>query len=470
MDLIELSARAVRDLLQTGKISALELLDALEQRITVVDPIVNALPTLCFDRARRAAREIENKPFEDRGLLAGIPVAIKDLSDVAGVRSTQGSPIFADHIPDASAYLVERIENQGGVVYAKSNTPEFGAGANTFNEVFGATLNPWNTALSAAGSSGGSAVALATGMAWFAQGSDMGGSLRNPASFCSVVGLRPSPGRVPGGPSANPYGTLSASGPMARNIDDLALFLDAMCGLERRDPISLESPAVAFRETTANRLPPKRVAFSPDLGITPVDPEVAAVCRKAAMVFDGMGIPVDEAHPDVADAHKIFQVLRAHSFVTGLSGLLETHRDSLKPEVVWNIEKGLALTSGEIARAERARGEMVKRAATFFETYDLLLTPATIVAPFPIEKRYVESCNGHTFETYVDWLAIAYAITLVSLPALSLPCGFTADGRPVGLQMVGGPRGEGNLLSAAGVLEDALALDQLPILPRQAGG
>lgn len=253
---------------------------------------------------------------------------------------------------------------------------------------------------------------------------------------------------------------------MARNVDDLALFFDALCGEDRREPLSLPRPTESFETAAARRAKPLRVAFSPDLGITPVEPEIAEICERAARQFEAMGIPVEMTHPDLSDAHDVFQTLRAHFFATALTPLLEAHRDKLKPEVIWNVEKGLALTSKEIGRAEIARGKMVQTAATFFETYDLLLCPATIVPPFPVEERYVADCNGVTFDTYIDWLAIVYAITNISHPALSLPCGFTKEGLPVGLQMIGGPRGEAALLSAAGVLEDALALNHLPIEPR----
>jgi len=255
---------------------------------------------------------------------------------------------------------------------------------------------------------------------------------------------------------------------MARDVDDLALFFDALCGDESRAPISLPRPAESFEAAAARRTKPLRVAYSPDLGITPVDPEVAQVCERAARQFEAMGVPVEEACPDFSDAHMVFQTLRAHFFATALTPLLEAHRDKLKPEVIWNVEKGLALTSAEIGRAEIARGKMVQKTVEFFQTYDLLLCPATIVKPFPVEERYVTECNGVKFDTYIDWLAIVYAITNVSMPALSLPCGFTESGLPVGLQMVGGPRGEAALLSAAGVLEDALALNHLPIEPRVA--
>lgn len=466
MDLIQSTARDVVAALKAGKVSPLDLLDMLEERIAVVDGDIHALPTLCFERARHSARILSDKPVEERGLLAGLPIPIKDLEEVAGVLTTHGSPIFRDNIPEASDHIVQRIEESGGVVYAKSNTPEFGAGGNTFNEVFKATRNPWDLRMSAAGSSGGAAASLASGTSWLAQGSDMGGSLRNPASFCGVVGLRPSPGRVPGGPSADPYGSLSVNGPMARDIDDVALFLDAMCGADAREPMMLEAPDTSFQAATRQRRKPERVAFSADLGITPVDPEVAEICEKAARTFEELGVPVEQAHPDLSEAHETFRILRAHDFAVGMEDLLADHRDLLKPEVIWNIEQGLALGTADIRRAQKMRGAMVERAYRFFETYDLLIAPATIVPAFPVEQRYLESCAGQTFETYIDWLAIAYAVTLVSLPALSMPCDFTRSGMPIGLQLVGKPRGEAALLSAAGVLQDALGLDCRPIDPR----
>jgi amidase len=465
MELIKKTACEVLDLLNKDEVSPLDLLDQLEKRIGDVDGKVNALPTLCFDRARAHAKELMAKPRDERGELAGIPVAIKDLTDVEGVLSTHGSPVYKDHTPTASDHMAERVENSGGVIYAKSNTPEFGAGANTFNEVFGATVNPYDTRMSAAGSSGGSAVALATGMAWLAHGSDMGGSLRNPASFCGIVGLRPSPGRVPCGPSDNPYDNLGMEGPMTRNIDDMALLLDAMSHWDYREPQSLEKPAVSFRDQVKNRKKPLRVAYSADLGITPVDPEVAEICKKAAEKFQEMGVEVVEANPDFTEAHESFQTLRAISFCTGIGGLLETDRDKLKPEVIWNLEKGFRMEAGDVIKAFKQRGKLVDRANAFMQDYDLLLTPATIVSPYPVEQRYVTSCNGQEFETYIDWLAIAYAITLVSLPALSLPCGFTSTGLPVGLQMVGKPRGEGGLLAGAKFLEEALGMPLDPIDP-----
>jgi amidase len=467
--LVQETACAVVDKLNSGEITPLDLLDVLERRIAEVDGKVNALPTLAFDRARTHAKALMKKPIGQRGLLAGLPIPIKDLTNVEGVRTTQGSPIFKDTIPARSDIAVERLEENGGVIYAKSNTPEFGAGAHTFNEVFGATRNPWNPSRSASGSSGGAAVALATGMAWLAHGTDMGGSLRNPASFCGIVGMRPSIGRVAHTPAAKIDRNLGVHGPMARNVEDLALLLDAMSGEHPADPLSLPLLRDSFLTAARSGNKPKRIAYSPDLGITPVDPEVAAITRKAAARFAEAGAIVEEAHPDLREAHECFHVLRAYDFAISKAALLRTKRDQLKPEVIWNIEEGLKLTVEQLERAEAQRVAMATRTLEFFKTYDLLLTPATIVAPFPIENRYVAECAGKTFDNYVEWLGIVYAITLACCPALSLPCGFTASSLPVGLQLVGPPRGEAQLLAGAKVLEDVLGLrGTTPIDPKPA--
>jgi amidase len=468
-EMVRATACAVVDKLNSGEVTPLDLLDVLERRIAEVDGPVNALPTLCFDRARTHAKALMQKPVGGRGLLAGMPIPIKDLTNVEGVRTTQGSPIYRDNVPARSDLLVEHLEDNGGVVYAKSNTPEFGAGANTFNEVFGATRNPWDLSRSAAGSSGGAAVALATGMAWLAHGSDMGGSLRNPASFCGIVGLRPSIGRVAHTPAFKIDRNLTVHGPMARNVEDLALLLDAMSGEHPADPLSLPALPSSFLSAARSGQRPKRIAFSPDLGITPVDPEIAAITRKAAFRFAEAGAIVEEAHPDLREAHECFHVLRAFDFAISKAALLRSKRDQLKPEVIWNIEEGLKLSVEQLERAEAQRVAMTARTLAFFKTYDLLLTPATIVAPFPVENRYVAECAGRKFDNYVEWLGIVYAITLVCCPALSLPCGFTTSQLPVGLQMVAAPRGEAQLLAGARVLEDILGLrGTTPIDPRPA--
>ena len=465
--LVKETACAVVEKLKAGDVTPLDLLDVLEKRIAEVDGKVNALPTLCFDRARTHAKALMQKPASERGLLAGLPVPIKDLTAVSGVLTTLGSPIFKDNIPAKSDILVERLEQNGGVIYAKSNTSEFGAGANTFNEVFGPTRNPWDTSRSAAGSSGGAAAALASGTAWLAHGSDMGGSLRNPASFCGVVGLRPSIGRVAQTPKFGVDRTLGQQGPMARNVEDLALLLDALSGEHAADPLSLPVLPTSFLSAARSNQKPKRIAYSSDLGITPVDPEVKAVTRKAAERFAEAGAIVEEAHPDFREAHECFHVLRAFDFAISKAELLRTKRDLLKPEVIWNIEEGLKLTVEKLERAEAQRVAITARALEFFERYDLLLAPATIVPPFPVENRYVAECDGKKFDNYIEWLGIVYAITLACCPALSLPCGFTASGLPVGLQMVAKPRAEAQLLAGAKVLEDILGVrGTTPIDPR----
>jgi amidase len=465
--LVRETANAIVGKLRKGEVTPLDLLDVLEKRIAEVDGKVNALPTLCFDRARTHAKALMQKKPAERGLLAGMPVPIKDLTNVAGVRTTQGSPIYKDNVPARSDLLVEHLENNGAVIYAKSNTPEFGAGANTFNKVFGPTLNPWDTSKSAAGSSGGAAVALATGTAWLAHGSDMGGSLRNPASFCGIVGLRPSIGRVAHTPIAAIDRNLGVQGPMARNVEDLALLLDAMSGEHPADPLSLPVLPASFLSAARSGKKPKRVAYSPDLGITPVDPEVKAVTRRAAERFAEAGVAVEEAHPDLRESHECFHVLRAFDFALSKAALLRSKRDLLKPEVIWNIEEGLKLTVEQIERAEAQRVVLTERTLKFFESYEILLCPATIVPPYPIENRYVSECDGRKFDNYVEWLGIVYAISLACCPALSLPCGFTKSGLPIGLQVVAPPRGEAELLAGARALEDILGVrGSTPIDPR----
>jgi amidase len=455
-ELLAMSARAAVRALRAGELRPSELVAAALARHDEVEPAVNAVPTLCAERALARARAVERGATPDT-LLAGLPTVVKDLHDVEGVRTTYGSTIFADHVPDRTDISVQRQEAAGAIVLGKSNTPEFGAGANTFNEVFGYTRNPWDTRLTCGGSSGGSAVALATGTAWLADGSDLGGSLRTPAAFTGIVGLRPSPGRVAGDSPATRFQSLGLRGPMARDVRDCALMLDAMAGFDRRDPSSFEGPAVPFGVAVERPPALRRVAFSSDLGgITPVDAEVAAVCERAARAFEAVGVEVVEASPDLAAAVETFTVLRAELFAANMAPLLEQHRDQLKPEVVWNIEKGLALDAEAIGRAERDRSAMFDALVRFFEDVDLFLCPAAVCRPFPVEQRYVEELAGHRFATYIDWVTCTFAITLTGAPALSLPAGTTSDGLPVGLQLVAPPRDEAALLAAAAHLEDEI--------------
>ncbi len=444
------------------------MIDAAIARIEATDDQLNALPTRCVERARKHAERLTVPDEAGPGWLGGLPVAIKDLNDVAGVRTTYGSPIFANHVPTHSDIMVQNLEKRGAIIIAKSNAPEFGHGATTFNEVFGQTRNPWNTSMTCGGSSGGSAVAVASGQTWLATGSDLGCSLRTPAAFCSVVGLRPSPGRVARAPTRLPFDTLWVQGPMARNVGDTALMLDAMAGEHPMDPISLAAPKIPFVSAVEDPSAPKRVAYTSDFGgIVPVAKEVAHVCSAAAARFADLGATVEEACPDLSDARDIFHVLRANQFVGDLAPIIEAHRDVTRKEVVWNMEQGFKLTAEQLGRAERARGALYARVAEFFETYDLLVSPATIVAPFDVDIRHIDEVEGHRFENYFDWYTIAYVITVTSLPALSVPCGFTDSGLPVGLQVVGPPRGESSLLGAASLFEQVLGIaESMPIDPR----
>ena len=468
-ELVRLTARQAVDLLRRRAVSPTELIDAALQRIDETDGALNALPTLCADRARGHAVKLTDTSISDPppGYLYGLSIAIKDLKDVAGVRSTRGSPIFADHIPEESDLLVTILESKGGIVLAKSNTPEFGAGANTFNEVFGKTRNPWNTATTCGGSSGGSATALAAGQVWLASGSDLGGSLRIPASFCSVVGLRPTPGRVAHGPKPTPFATLSVEGPMGRTVGDVALMLDAQAGAYAGDPLSIPAPETLFVECVDSPTPPRRAAYSPDLGLAPVDSEVAAICESALSHFRDIGAVVELAAPDLGDAEWVFQTLRGAQFAGGMSDLLSEHRSLLKDEIIWNIEHGMGLSVEEIGRAEVERGGIINRTAEFFKEYDVLVCPTVVSPPFDVDIRYLTDIDGHTFPTYVSWLILTFALTLTGCPVISVPCGFTRFGLPVGIQIMAPWREEGYLLGVAALFEQAAGLSGLvPLEPR----
>lgn len=471
-ELIRLTATEAVARLKSREISPLDLIDAAERRIATVEPAVNALPTLCFDRAREHGKRLmagERRDAEtEPGWLGGLPVSIKDLMDVAGVRTTYGSPIHKDHVPTASHPLVERIERKGGIVVAKSNTPEFGAGGSTFNEVFGKTRNPWNTALTCGGSTGGGAVSVATGEVWLAHGSDHAGSLRRPATYCSVVGLRPSPGRVSRGTPNNLFSPLSVEGPMARNVPDIALFLDTLAGLCPHDPLTFEAPATSFTEALKRPAAPKRVAFTADYGgkIT-VERETREICRAAARRFEEVGAVVEEASPDLAELERAFMILRGQHFVVAHGERLKTHRDLIKPDIIWNTEAGLKQRPEDLAFAERERAAFFRRMATFFQTYDLLVTPGAATPAFDVNLRHPATIDGEPLTNYMGASMVNAAITLSSQPAIAVPCGFDRFGRPVGLQLVGRPRGEAALLQAAWLFEQATQIDrQLPIDPR----
>ncbi len=466
------TAREMVNLLARGEVRPAEAVDAAAQRIEATNGAVNAMVTLCVERAIDAAAQMEDLGHPEQpgpGYLYGLPISVKDLNHVAGVRCTEGSPIYADRISSESDLLVQTLEANGAIVIGKSNTPEFGAGANTFNEVFGSTRNPWDTRMNCGGSSGGAAVNLATGQTWLATGSDLGGSLRIPGAFCSIVGFRPSPGRCPRGISTSMalFDDMGVVGPMARNVGDVALMLDAMVGQYARDPISLAVPNEAFQVAAAAARAPQRVGWSATLGIAPVEPEVAEICAAAAQSFTALGAAVEEACPDFSGAREMFQTLRGVSFVAAHRTHMAEHRDLLKPEVIWNYEHGAALSAFDVAEAKRTRGRIYANMCSFFESYDLLVTPTVMTPPFPAETRYLDEVAGVKFDNYVDWLMHTFVITPTGCPAVSLPCGFTRDGLPVGLQLVAPPRGEAALLSAAAAFEANCSLEwQTPIDPR----
>jgi amidase len=464
-DLLKMTACDVVALLRKQKISPIELIETAARRIEMVDRRLNAVPTLCVDRALANARRLmqDRKRAHPAHYLHGLPILVKDLTEVKGVRTTYGSPIFADHVPDFSNYLVETLEQNGAVVMGKTNTPEFGAGGNTFNAVFGATRNPWNTDLTCGGSSGGSAAALAAGEAWLATGNDLAGSLRTPASFCSVVGFRPSPGRIASGPGPIVFEPLGIEGPMGRNVRDVALMFDAQIGPRAGDPLALPRPDESYSVCLTRSWKPRRAAFSPDLGIAPVDPRVKAICSRAAEKWQDLGVPLETAAPDFGAAEQIFQTLRAAMLAARMAPLLEAHRDQLKPEIIWNIEKGLRLDGARIGAAHRLRARLFYDVLKFFETYDVLLCPCVVAPPFDVNLRYLEHVENTTFDTYIGWLVLTYAISITACPVISIPCGFTDSGLPVGIQIVGPPRRDGVVLQAAAQLEQALGL--LPATP-----
>ena len=454
--------------LQKREISATDLVYASINRISEVDKIVNALPTVIFDKAIEDARYITDNVPKDipRGYLYGLPIAIKDLTDVKGVISTKGSTIYKDYIPQKSDVLVENLESKGGVIIAKSNTTEFGAGSNTFNDVFGKTLNPWDISKTCGGSSGGSAVALATGQVWLANGSDLGGSLRIPASFCSVVGLRPTAGLVAHGPRILPFSNLAVEGPMGRNVMDLSLLLDAQSGININDPISMQGNSISYVDSASMPIRPSKISYSPDLGIAKVDSEVLEICSKALSKFESAGSKIELIDSYFDKAEDTFQVLRAAYFAMNMDNILKNHREELKKEIVWNIEKGLDLTSEQIFDAEINRGKIVFNTSKIFEQYDLLVCPTVLTPPFDVNLRYLEEIDGIKFDTYIGWLILTFALTLTGCPVISIPCGFTESGLPVGLQVMAPWSQENFLLSTSAYFESILELrNKVPILP-----
>ena len=436
----DLPATVLARMLRDREVSAREVLQSHLRRIEAVNPTVNAIVTLVPEHAAARAAELDEAIAhgEAVGPLHGLPIAHKDLVATAGIRTTAGSPIFADAVPDEDDLLVERCHDAGAVLLGKTNTPEFGAGSQTFNEVFGTTRNPYDPSKTSGGSSGGAAVALATGMVPIADGSDLGGSLRNPASFCGVVGFRPSPGRVPSWPTTNAWDDLSVDGPMGRSVEDAALLLSALAGPDPRVPISLPEPGAVFAPPLDADLGAPVVAWAPAADRTmPFDPAVPAVVDRSRSTFEAIGCRTEEAFPDLTDAREIFLTLRAHSYAADLGELLAEHRDRMKATIVWNVEEGLKLTQADLARAERLRTDLVGRTADFFQRFEYLVLPVSQVPPFDAEIEFPTEVAGAPMPTYLDWMESCWCITVTGSPSIAVPCGVTDDGLPVGLQIVG---------------------------------
>jgi amidase len=439
------------------EISVTEVVQAHLAQIERVNPKVNAIVTLTAERALAEARakDAALARGEAAGPLFGLPVAHKDLVPTKGILTTFGSPIYHDHVPEQDALLVERLRAAGAITIGKTNTPEFGAGSQTFNEVFGRTLNPYDPTKTCGGSSGGAAVALACGMVPIADGSDTGGSLRNPASFCNVVGLRGAIGRVPPWPTDNAWALLHVPGPMARTVADVALMLSAMAGPDRRSPIAIAEPGDRFRAPLGRDFKGVRIAWSRDLGGLPVDRRVTKVLDAQRATFAALGCQIEDGQPDFAEARQVFQVQRALNFATRYGPLLERHRDKIKDTVIWNIEEGLKLTAQEIGDADQQRTRLYHRVREFMERHEFLLLPAAQVPPFEVTQPYVTEINGVRLPTYIDWMRVCSDITVTGLPAISVPAGFTDDGLPVGLQIVGRHEDDWGVLQLAHAFEQA---------------
>jgi len=460
-DLCFTPAVALREMLRKKVISPVELIQAFLERIDKINPVINAYGTLVSKMALEAARKTESAIMrgDEAGLLAGIPVSIKDVTMTAGIRTTYGSKLYESFVPDVDELLVERVKQEGGIILGKTNTPEFAAGASTFNQVFGITRNPWNTAYTVGGSSGGAAASVAAGIGPLASGSDLGGSLRLPAAFCGVVGLRPSPGRVPDYPSLLNWDDLAVQGPIARTIADTALFLDAMSGPDGRSPVALPKETVPFLQAAQNpEAKNLKIAWSDNLNLMPVDPAVLKEARKAIDVFRGLGGEVAEDCPDFSGARETALTLRGVRFVAMYGEQYQNDpefRRWVNPLVTGNIEQGLKLSVEEIAWAHRQRSEIWNRVKEFFDKYDLLLTPTTPIPPFLAEVKFPTEIAGKPMENYLDWAMLTYAITMTGHPAISVPCGWMENGLPVGVQIVGRHHGEAALFKAAAAYEQA---------------
>ena len=448
-DLCLLAATELRRLVARREASCREVLDAHIARIETINPGLNAVVTTTFDRARQQADQLDAQP-DGQGALAGLPIAHKDLVATKGIRTTYGSPLYADHVPDQDALIVQRMNAAGAITIGKTNTPEFGAGSHTFNRVFGATRNPYDPGKTCGGSSGGAAVALAARLIPVADGSDTGGSLRNPAAFCNVVGFRPSPGRVP--MAGNPWSDLSTAGPMARNVDDLALLFSVLAGPHPHIPHCLPEAGASFLPVEPVDLTKLRIAVSEDFGCLPVASAVRDAIMELRETLAAAGAEIVDAVPDLTDARRIFHILRAEGFRRRFGPMSVAQQAELKDTIRWNLQAGQDITNADYDWVYPARAALIARVGAFFDDVDLLIGPTTQVLPFDIETDWVRDIEGTAMSTYIEWMESCSWITVTSCPALSLPAGFR-NGLPVGAQLVAPLRADAFLLRAAKAIE-----------------
>jgi amidase len=458
-ELIFKSVRELSGLLASKSISARKLLDASFAQIDKVNPTLNAIVTFDREGAYTNALAIDERRAngDPTSPLAGLPIAIKDMEPVKGMRTTQGSPILKDWIPDYDTMMVERFRAHGLTIIGKTNTPEFALGSQTFNTIFGATKNPWDTSKTCGGSSGGAAVAVATGMVAFADGSDMGGSLRNPANFCGVVGLRPSPGRVPVYPALNHWGTLGVHGPIARTAEDAAWLLSIQAGDDPRVSMGCCGDPGVYRESLARDFKGVKIAYSPTLGGLPVEREVRDALDASVKRFEALGAIVEEAEPDLSIADNAFQVLRALHLLGSLLPHYKKNKHLMKDTAVWNVEQGLKLTAEQISEAQLQQSMCFERMRRFLTKYEYLICPVNQVQPFDVNTPYPTEIDGTKLDTYLDWMKSAFRITMTSHPAASAPVAFTKSGLPVGMQIVGRFGCEREVLQLTAAVELPLA-------------
>jgi len=457
-EICSLKATDMARMIRQKKLSAREVMEAHLREIERVNPRVNAIVTLVPEdqlMAQAQAADEATVRGERLGPLHGLPVGVKDNHQTDGIGTTWGSILYRDHVPDFDCLLVEREKRAGAIVIGKTNLPEFGLGSQTFNRVFGPTLNPYDVKKTCGGSSGGSAVALACGMVPIADGSDLGGSLRNPASFCNVVGLRTSPGRVPSGPSPLGWSTLGVDGPMARNVADCALLLSALAGFDRRSPISIDQLGDRFANRLAGRrFKGVRVAMMKDLGL-PWEPAVKEAVADQRKIFESLGCIVEEAEPDLREANECFLAWRHWQFELQFADALEANPDKFNPYMHWHVEEGRKLTGPYLSRIERKRTALYQRMREFMDRYEFFILPVNQVLPFDVETPYPNQIDGIKMENYLAWMKSAYYISTVGNPAISVPCAFSEMNLPIGIQIVGRHNDDWGVLQMAYAFEQS---------------